>query len=546
MAKIGRNNPCPCGSGKKYKRCHGSIEHLSRIQQVMAHADRMRGRAEADHVQRQRQQGLGKPIISTEANGYRVVAVKNRLHYSDKWKTFHDFLVNYLPSVLGREWGNAQLAKPADQRHPILTWYQMLCEQQRITIMEPGTVSSATMTGAVAAYMYLAYDLYALEHNVELQAALVARLRNHDKFTGARYEVYIAAIFIRAGFDLEFENEADGTTTHCEFTATHRRTGRKFSVDAKRREGNRPRIGRLFNDALSKRANHDRVIFIDINMRDDLTGNEEPSFLQKALRRLREFEGMLLNDIPRPSAYVFATNTPWAHYLDQPVPRCTALAEGFQIPDFKGGVHARSFRHAIEAREAHIEMHELIQSIKDHSSIPSTFDGTMSEFAFDSRTTRLIVGERYMVPDADGTEHSAELECGIVVENKRTAMCIMKLEDGKRLIHHIPLSDAELNAWRRHPDTFFGVVGQRTTRAENPLDLYDFLMNSYRDTPKEKLLEFLASAPDIVDLMRLDQPKLASIYSERMASSIIAASGNAQTAAPSADLSRPEAESRTG
>ena len=21
--KIGRNNPCPCGSGKKYKHCHG-------------------------------------------------------------------------------------------------------------------------------------------------------------------------------------------------------------------------------------------------------------------------------------------------------------------------------------------------------------------------------------------------------------------------------------------------------------------------------------------------------------------------------------------
>ena len=22
--KIGRNDPCPCGSGKKYKRCHGT------------------------------------------------------------------------------------------------------------------------------------------------------------------------------------------------------------------------------------------------------------------------------------------------------------------------------------------------------------------------------------------------------------------------------------------------------------------------------------------------------------------------------------------
>jgi preprotein translocase subunit SecA len=23
--KIGRNDPCPCGSGKKFKHCHGAI-----------------------------------------------------------------------------------------------------------------------------------------------------------------------------------------------------------------------------------------------------------------------------------------------------------------------------------------------------------------------------------------------------------------------------------------------------------------------------------------------------------------------------------------
>jgi preprotein translocase subunit SecA len=22
--KVGRNDPCPCGSGRKYKKCHGS------------------------------------------------------------------------------------------------------------------------------------------------------------------------------------------------------------------------------------------------------------------------------------------------------------------------------------------------------------------------------------------------------------------------------------------------------------------------------------------------------------------------------------------
>jgi len=25
MAKVGRNDPCPCGSGKKYKHCHGQL-----------------------------------------------------------------------------------------------------------------------------------------------------------------------------------------------------------------------------------------------------------------------------------------------------------------------------------------------------------------------------------------------------------------------------------------------------------------------------------------------------------------------------------------
>ena len=34
-----------------------------------------------------------------------------------------------------------------------------------------------------------------------------------------------------------------------------------------------------------------------------------------------------------------------------------------------------------------------------------------------------------------------------------------------------PLSDVEMAAWRKHPDTFFGEVGQRSTKAEDPLDL---------------------------------------------------------------------------
>jgi preprotein translocase subunit SecA len=25
MPKVGRNDPCPCGSGKKFKHCHGQL-----------------------------------------------------------------------------------------------------------------------------------------------------------------------------------------------------------------------------------------------------------------------------------------------------------------------------------------------------------------------------------------------------------------------------------------------------------------------------------------------------------------------------------------
>ena len=35
MAKTGRNEPCPCGSGKKYKNCHESKTSSSRTSQVL-------------------------------------------------------------------------------------------------------------------------------------------------------------------------------------------------------------------------------------------------------------------------------------------------------------------------------------------------------------------------------------------------------------------------------------------------------------------------------------------------------------------------------
>jgi len=519
MAKVGRNHPCPCGSGKKYKRCHGSPERQENFPRQMREA---MTRAEALHVQRERQQGLGKPIISAEAFGHRFVAVKNRLLHSQKWRTFHDFLGDYIKTAMGSDWGNTELAKPLEQRHPILVWYYHVCMHQQRFVKEPGKVHSAPITGAVAAYMHLAYDLYALDHNAKLQEKLINRLRDRGNFAGARYEVFVAATLIRAGFEIEFENEDDRSRTHCEFTATFTRTGTRFSVEAKHRAGNKFRLGRQLNRALAKQADHPRIVFIDINVPDVAADTDVPAYLRTALADLRTFEGRIINGKPLPDAYLVVTNTPWQHHLEAEAFRCSAMTEGFQIPDLKADAMFPSVRAAIEARECHIEMHELLRSMHDHTDIPSTFDGEIPEFAFGEGTPRLLIGQRYLVKDGDGTERPGLLTTATVVESERTAYCGLSFDDSKAGIYTWPLSDAEMAAWRKHPDTFFGEVGQRSTKANDPLELYDFIHSVYRQTPRERLLEFMAGAPDIASLRQLDQSALASIYAERCVNAVMA------------------------
>ncbi len=117
----------------------------------MAEFEKVRARAEADQVQRERQQGLGRPILSLQdpASGQRLVFVKNRLMHSKGWVTFFDFLGAYITTAMGRDWANAEIAKPLEERHPILRWYQKLCDFQRTFMKEPapGKVYSARGPG---------------------------------------------------------------------------------------------------------------------------------------------------------------------------------------------------------------------------------------------------------------------------------------------------------------------------------------------------------------------------------------------------------------
>jgi hypothetical protein len=256
-------------------------------------------------------------------------------------------------------------------------------------------------------------------------------------------------------------------------------------------------------------------VFIDINVPDETSGADLPAYLRRALADLRAFEGRLINGRPLPRAYLFVTNSPWHHHLEAVAAQCCAMAEGFQILDFKLDAAFPTLRAAIDARERHIEMHELVRSMRDHSEIPSTFDGEIPEFAFGDVSQRLLVGQRYSVTDGEGVERIGLLTTATVMDAEEKAYCALSFDDGTSAIYSWSLSQEEMAAWHRHPDTFFGVVGQRTTKARDPLELYDFILSGYKNTPKERLLEFMAGAPDITELRKLDQPVLASIYAER-------------------------------
>jgi hypothetical protein len=167
--KIGRNDPCPCGSGLKYKKCcidGGPKGPMSQDRDVRALQMFEKHRAEARL--REAQQGYGRPISAFQRDGFQVVAVANRVFYSQKWKTFADFLPAYLKAILTPEWGNSELAKPPEEPR---------------------------------------------------------RLKDPLNFQGAYYELIVANILIRAGFTLVLEDETDGKSRHCEFAAISKHTG---------------------------------------------------------------------------------------------------------------------------------------------------------------------------------------------------------------------------------------------------------------------------------------------------------------------------------
>lgn len=366
--RIRPDDPCFCGSGKKFRDCcmpdPQFVANLLRKQQELLQA------------QEARKEVFGelKPGVHANWQGYKFVASGHTIHYQKEahWKTPADFLRSYLLRTLGLDWVRAELAKPLGERHLIMKWEDSIRRLLEKQVREPNGLIGVVASGPMSAFMLLAHDLYALNHHAALKEQVVRRLKVGTQFYGARHELFAAAVCIRAGFDIEHEDESDKERKHTEFIAVHERTGQRIQVEAKHREPTQTgrgqadaedliafKMNRLLRNALKKPLLHPYVLFVELSIPPVAHIPHESPWFRKFLgtmKRLRD-----ANDGRSPFNLVVLTNFA-DHYGpdDQPAPQRYGYTYLEPAPRI-GATH-------LDALEG------IRQIVERYGSLPATFD----------------------------------------------------------------------------------------------------------------------------------------------------------------------------
>jgi hypothetical protein len=107
-----------------------------------------------------------------------------------------------------------------------------------------------------------------------------------------------------------------------------------------------------------------------------------------------------------------------------------------------------------------------------------------------------------------------------MMEHEKRAYGVYHTTDNKRVIVTTLMTDDEIAAWRRHPETFFGKIQSITGKVDNVLDLAHFMYQTYRNTSKETLLTWMKDHPQIDDFRLMSQDELAILYCDMCSGSL--------------------------
>jgi len=295
--KVGRNDPCPCGSGKKFKRCHLASRRMvvpRRLpisvpnplpSELVKRAAGQFEKQRLDEVKRVKTFGDVRPIMYVPTfHGARLVAVRDKIYQAPEKSTFTNFLFNHGLLILGDEWLEAQNQLQLAEQHPLFILH---CQANAFVNAQPrqpeGQVS-VVPNGPLSFCERFYYDLYTVADNNLLQEELLRRLRNRTEFQGAMHELFVEATCLRAGFDIVREQHLGPKPKNVEFIAVHKATRQHISVEAKSRHRSgvmgrpgvadpRPdtRFGGLINNATAKDPFNPLAVFVDTNLPPERT-----------------------------------------------------------------------------------------------------------------------------------------------------------------------------------------------------------------------------------------------------------------------------------
>ncbi len=167
----------------------------------------------------------GEVLMPTivEAHGKRLVGVGNRLLELTPEHDFYTLIWDYALDFLGDSFVSSNRKQNASSKHEIIKW------------LEAYESTETKQSGAGASWIRFAYDVYTVGSNAGFAERIKEKLKDKQGFQGARFELWVAALVVAAGFEIEYVDESASGGQHPEFIATHKLTKQRIAIEAKSR-----------------------------------------------------------------------------------------------------------------------------------------------------------------------------------------------------------------------------------------------------------------------------------------------------------------------
>jgi len=455
---------------------------------------------------RTRQQGFGKPIISVKHDGFRLVAVKNRIFWAKDWVFFTDFLLVYLKDVLGREWGQRALAEGLD--HSVFRWLAMLNRKEGLG--SERTEDGVRELGYMTSLFRLAYSLYLIAHHDQVAPSLVARLRSArpDTFRPAVYETFVAAAFAVAGFAIEGAELVRSSRKTPEFWATSP-SGARYAVEAKckltwkcacdtalpefRDELRAWLRDQIYKSSLKQLARP--VYWFELSIPAEFNEADYQALREVIVATLHEAEGMTIKGEPPAPAYVFVTNN--SHMVMDLVAGSpfAAVLEGYRMEDMRAGRQV-SLEEAFEIRDRHREILRVFECLSEVQRVPMSFDGYAAELLGPDGepASTLKIGQQVHLDFPDGRALEGTLREITVLDD--VGWVIVEEATGNHRMATMPLTSQEALAARAYGEAVFGKPeGPHRNLEGDPVALYDWFLKVFAGYSDEALMRQISSHP---------------------------------------------------